>query len=88
MTNQAAHSAEQERFYIGIGVAQRRCAACAVCPTLPCAAHRHLPPCTGAGDCPSGLHEHGCYADRDGSACNDPDDHREVASPPGQEVRS
>jgi len=79
------HIAENDapRFYLGVGIDQRRCAACAACPTLPCAAHRNHPACTGASDCPSGLHEHGCYADRDGSACNDPDDHDSRVSSPG-----
>lgn len=73
---------ETDRFYLGVGIDQRRCAACAACPTLPCAEHRDRPACTGASDCPARLHEHGCHADGDGSACNDPDDHGPI-TPPG-----
>lgn len=32
-------------------------------------------PCDGSGRCPAPLHVHGCYADLDGSACDDPSDH-------------
>lgn len=31
--------------------------------------------CSGSGDCPAYYHEHGCFADLDGSTCNDPADH-------------
>lgn len=78
MTEQQADN--DRRFYVGLGIDQRRCAACAACPTQPCADHRDAEGCTGAGDCPARLHEHGCYADRDGTACNDPEDH---ATSPG-----
>lgn len=39
--------------------------------------------CSGAGNCQAYYHEHGCFADIDGTRCNDPDDHawqREPAS--------
>lgn len=32
-------------------------------------------PCDGSGHCPAPLHVHGCYADLDGSTCDDPSDH-------------
>lgn len=32
-------------------------------------------PCTGAGDCAAARHDHGCFADVDGSRYDDPDDH-------------
>lgn len=32
-------------------------------------------PCSGASDCPAPVHEHGCYADLDGTACTDPEEH-------------
>lgn len=32
-------------------------------------------PCSGAGNCPAPVHEHGCFADLDGSACTDPTEH-------------
>lgn len=32
-------------------------------------------PCSGASDCAAPIHEHGCYSDRDGTACTDPEDH-------------
>lgn len=84
MSTQRPADYDAPRFYMGLGIDQRRCAACAVAPTLPCAAHRDHEPCTGAGDCPSRLHEHGCYADLDGSACNDPDDHGHTPIPPAK----
>lgn len=31
--------------------------------------------CTGAGNCPARVHVHGCFADRDGTRCDDPEDH-------------
>lgn len=65
----------EDRFYLGQGIDQRRCAACAAAPTLPCAEHRGHQPCTGASDCSARLHEHGCYADHDGTAYTDPDEH-------------
>ena len=78
------HKAESAEPYLGIGIDQRRCAACWACPTLPCAVHRDKPACTGASDCPADLHEHGCFADVYGMFCNDPDDHDDVSSPPGK----
>jgi hypothetical protein len=46
------------------------------------AAKRSTPPastnernCTGASDCSVALHIHGCFADLDGTACDDPGDH-------------
>lgn len=32
-------------------------------------------PCEGSGNCRAALHEHGCFADTDGTACDDPEDH-------------
>ena len=32
-------------------------------------------PCTGRPDCSSALHEHGCFADLDGTRCTDRGDH-------------
>lgn len=34
--------------------------------------------CDGSSTCPGPHHWHGCYADLDGSACEDPDDHPHV----------
>lgn len=31
--------------------------------------------CTGARNCASRLHVHGCFADLDGTRCDDPEDH-------------
>ena len=31
--------------------------------------------CDGSGTCPSRAHQHGCLSDRDGSACEYPEDH-------------
>lgn len=31
--------------------------------------------CDGSGRCTAPIHEHGCFADRDGAACTDPTDH-------------
>lgn len=32
--------------------------------------------CSGASDCSAGKHIHGCFADRDGANCDDPEDHQ------------
>lgn len=40
--------------------------------------------CTGAADCRSGVHEHGCFADIDGTACDDPSDHPATDEEAGQ----
>lgn len=36
------------------------------------------PECDGSSQCTAKIHEHGCYLDVDGSACNDPMDHEPV----------
>ncbi len=41
--------------------------------------------CTGAGTCNAPTHVHGCFADRDGSRCDDPADHPRAAVPSGHE---
>jgi hypothetical protein len=54
------------------------CTAClALDPEAQC-----LHDCDGSSECFSVLHIHGCYADRDGARCDDPDDHAQVSSPP------
>lgn len=39
--------------------------------------------CDGSSECIATVHVHGCFADRDGARCNDPDDHAATVFPPG-----
>lgn len=65
-------AADGERFYLGLGIDQRRCAACAAYPAVPCAVHRDCVACTGAPECASRLHEHGCPADAEAPRLPEP----------------
>lgn len=38
--------------------------------------------CEGSGNCRAALHTHGCFADRDGTACDDPEDHADTNADP------
>lgn len=43
--------------------------------------------CTGAGRCVAPIHIHGCYADRDGARCDEPQEHRVSTKPSVDEIR-
>jgi hypothetical protein len=54
-----------------------RVVTCCLCQSL-------LGKCDGSSAREATVHIHGCYADRDGAPCDDPDDHDGRVTPPAR----